>query len=717
MLSLGGLLLRRRGVGLAWAVSGIAGMLLLAAALRIPDGIPSPSASAAAIAPFGATGTDPRSGNPQLRDVTFQIEPWLIFLRTELRAGRLPFWNPWQFGGTAFWANGQSAPLSPLNLLFVVLPLQIGFVLVPWLRIVTGGVGAYALARTLGVREDAALVAAVVYPLTGMCASFLLFPMGGALSLVPWVFWAAEGVVLGARRWPILSVVLTAQILAGHPETVLHTGLLLALYLALRLEWGSPTARQAIARLAMASVAAALASAVAWLPVALLVRESSRWHSTAGVEPPLGVLLRQPFRLLLPQLFGHPAEGTWWGPFNYSATAVYAGVFGLVLAVAGAWARRGDRRWRALFVVLVAAGIAAYHLPIVRDAIAFLPVVGRALPHRLLFGVELGLAVLAAAGTEAWLSGTRRGLVAGTLVTVLGLGVAWVVFGAAWNEHGQTAEMTRASGVALAGAGALLLSTRLSLAWRSRLVPLLLAGVAIDLVAAHRAINPGLALSRLVPRTGAVAFLASRPERMAGVGDALRPNLAMAYGIADLRGDDPLRTRRFDTAYAALAAGRGPDFGAIESWSAPWLDAMAVRWVLAGPGTPAARPDWRTRYQGDDAVVFERPSARPMVRWESSGSSAGLSVARREPGAWDLAWTGANADRLIVAELGEPGWHASGGPGIGELGASSDGLLALPVNVSSGAVRLRYRPPGFAVGLGLSVLGLAAVAVGSRRRA
>src|SRR4029079_5044605 len=109
---------------------------------------------------------------------------------------------------------------------------------------------------------------------------------------------------------------------------------------------------------------------------------------------------------------------------------------------------------------------------------------------------------------------------------------------------------------------------------------------------APRAINPDLPRSRRVRRPGATDFLGARPERMAGIGDALRPNLAMAYGVADLRGDDPLRTRRFDAAFAALTDRTASEGDAIADWSAPWLDAMAVRWVLAAPGTAAARTDW-----------------------------------------------------------------------------------------------------------------------------
>lgn len=149
LLSLAGLLVaRRREIGIPWAACGLVGMALLAPALRLPDGIPSPAATLAGQAPWQGVA-DPAAGNATLRDITYQVQPWLVFLRHEMRAGRLPFWDPHQFSGSPYWSNGSGAPLFPLHLLFAALPLQLGWILLPWLRIVTGGCGAWCLAREL----------------------------------------------------------------------------------------------------------------------------------------------------------------------------------------------------------------------------------------------------------------------------------------------------------------------------------------------------------------------------------------------------------------------------------------------------------------------------------------------------------------------------------------------------------------------------------------
>ncbi|HEV3458050.1 MAG TPA: YfhO family protein [Thermoanaerobaculia bacterium] len=755
-----------RELGIPWAVLGLAGMGLLAPALALPTGIPSPAAALAGVPPWheaagqaaAAHDAGQERGNPLLRDVTYQIQPWLLFTRQELRAGRLPVWNPHQFAGSPFWANGQSAPLFPLHLLFTILPLQLGFVLLPWLRLVIGGCGVWMLARELDLGLLAALVAALTFALSGMPVSFALFPMGNALALVPWVLWAVERLAAaggGAARGsgavtramlPAVAALAAAaglQLLAGHPETAAHTALLSLIYLAVR-----GAARPVAAWLGWAAgwLAATALAAVQLLPLAFILPHTSRWQEAqAGAEPPLGLLLQQPLRLVLPELYGHPAHGTWWGPFNYSATAVYAGALALPLAAAGlarAWQLRSamapptsspaagppgvaglppgaasaarDRRWLALAVTAAFAFAAAYHWPVVRDLLGALPVLGRAAHHRLLFGVELGLALLAGAGCDEWLAGRGRGILAGGAAAAALLAAAWALHRAAWAAHGLLAVEAVWTAAVAAASLLLALSLRLDRDWRFRLAPLLPALALCDLLAAHGAINPGLPLARLYPPTGAVRFLSGQPERVAGVGEALRPNAAMVYGLYDLRGDDPVKLVTYEAVYRQFAAGDPVYFQPVSRWSSAWLDRLAVRWVVAGPAEAAPAAGWRLAYAGSDARVYRRPTPLPLVRWAPPPGPLGSppadpTVLRREPGRWKIAWRSAQARLLVVAESWTPGWRAWVDGQARPVEPAAGALLGVWLGPGAGRVELRYRPPGLRVGSALSVAALLAL--------
>ncbi|HEX9668179.1 MAG TPA: hypothetical protein VGC93_01735, partial [Thermoanaerobaculia bacterium] len=606
-----------------------------------------------------------------------------------------------------------------LHLLFAALPLQLGFVLLPWLRVAVGGCGAWLLGRELGLSRPAALLAALVFPLSGMLVSFVLFPMGNALALVPWVLWAVERIAAGRGGAAALALAAGFQLLGGHPETSLHTALLSALYLAVR---GAARPRAAWLRWAGGWLLAASLAAVQLLPLALTLPETARWQAAAAAEeaPPFALLLLQPLRLVLPQLYGHPAAGTWWGPFNYSATAVYAGALALPLAAAGLARVRGDRRWRAVAVLLAFSFVAAYHWPGLRDVLAALPVLGRAAQHRLLFGVELALALLAGAGCDRWLEGRGRGLLAGGAAVAALLAAAWLVFAGDWAVRGLSGEQLAWTAGALAVALALALSLRLSAPRRWAVWPLLPAVVLADLLLAHGAIPGALPLARLYPETGAVHFLRGREGRVAGTGEAFRPNAALVYGLYDPRGDDPVKLVRYEAVHRTFAPADPVYSRPIERWEAPWLDRLGLRWVLGGPAEGAARAGWRLAYRGADARVWERPGALPLVRWEGAAARAVPAAARwraapslRQPGRWRIAWRAPERALLVVAETAAPGWTARAGGEVLPIEAAGGALLGVRLGPGEGVLDLRYRPPGWGAGLLASAagaLGLAALA-------
>jgi hypothetical protein len=714
LLSLAGLLLRRREIGIPWAACGLAATALLWPALRLPDGIPSPAATLAEEVPWQGIA-DPAAGNSNLRDLTWQVQPWLLFLRHELRAGRPAFWDPHQFSGSPYWSNGSGAPLFPLHLLFAALPVQLGFLLLPWLRIVVGGCGAWLLARELGVGRPAALLAALIYPLSGMITSFLLFPMGNTHALVPWVFLAVERLASGRGSWIGLALSGGLQLLGGHPETPVFTALLAGVYLLAR---GSGRPLAAWGRFLGGWSAAAAISAIHILPLYKTLQGSGKWLHTGPSPPvPLAALAGVLLRGVLPDLYGNPADGTWWGPYNFAGTALYAGALTLPFAAAGlamAWGKEGDRRWRGVAVMSLFALVAAYHLFGMGRVLSALPVIQRGIHHYMKLGLELGLALLAAAGCERWLAGRGRGILAGSglVLALLAAAAAWL--GPAWRQRGLLGlEIAWIAGIA-AAAGLLALSLLLPARRRWAVWPLVPGLLLIDLVAAHGRTNPGLSAAKLYPLTPAVRFLQGRPERVAGLGSALHPDAAMVYGLYDVRGDSPVRLQRYEEVYDQMGTADPIYFQPIRNWRSPWLDRLGVRWVMGGPAEePPPGLGWKIAYAGLDARVWERPGALPLVRLESQGGA--VRVDRRSPGAWTIAVQSPRQNKLVVSETWDPGWRATVNGRLARVDPHLGILLGVAVGPGPSRVELRYHPDGFAAGTALSLLGLAAVAFGAAR--
>jgi len=698
---------RRRDVAAIWLVVGLSAAALLGGSLGLPDGIPSPTGSLVAVPPWQEAGA-PRATHAHLRDVTFFVEPWLVWARAEWRAGRWPFWNPHQLAGGPFWSNGQAAPLFPLHLLFDLLPLQIGFVLLPWARLALGGLGSFLLARELGLAARAGVVAALAFPLGGMLTAFLLFPIANALALVPWVLLAVERLASGRSGWRLLAGLAGAQLLAGHPETVVCTAVIGGVYLLGRgapgRTWGQFAAGWGVA---------GLVAAAALLPFLLALAGSHKWSASGPTGAlPFAPLIDLQARLLLPEPFGHPARATWWGPFNYEASAIYAGALALPLAIAGCALARREKRWRGVAALTLFSWLAAYPWPGVQPLLAAVPLLRKVLFHYFLAGVALGLALLAAAGFAELLAGRRRGLAIGGAIYLALLGLAWWRFAGAWTERGLVASELAGTAIGVAGLALLGLVAIRPRSWPA--IPLLLA---CDLLLAHAVSVPRLEMERFFPRGPAIDFLSRQEGRVAALGHALRPNAATVYGLDDVRGEDALGLAGHQRLARELAGEATLFFAPIRRWDSPWLDRLAVRWVLAAPGQPPPDASWRLALRAPEATLYERPNAWPRVRWQDPSAPAPAPrVELRRPGFWRIGWRSERPALLVVAETWDAGWRArlDGRPVPVEV--ADEGLLGVRLEAGAGRLELRYRPRGFALGTAASLGGVLLLAGEALRR-
>src|SRR4051812_25067636 len=105
----------------------------------------------------------------------FGINDWDLQLlygeaarRTLLVYHQLPDWNPWYCGGSALLANPSSTFLNPLFVLSLLFDVVHGAKLEVFAHLVIAMMGAWLLARRLGARGAAALLAPVVFGLSSV---------------------------------------------------------------------------------------------------------------------------------------------------------------------------------------------------------------------------------------------------------------------------------------------------------------------------------------------------------------------------------------------------------------------------------------------------------------------------------------------------------------------------------------------------------------------
>src|SRR5688572_17219129 len=147
-----------------------------------------------------------------LRDHFDYFQPLRAFTADELRAGRLPLWNPYSASGEPWLANPQTGLFYPPAWLFLVLPFETAYMAYLLLHLMLLGWGAYLLFAR-GAPPGAAMVGAAALMFCGPVLSLLDVSNNFAtLAWIPLVLWCAlEG------AWRRGALVLALAFLGGEP--------------------------------------------------------------------------------------------------------------------------------------------------------------------------------------------------------------------------------------------------------------------------------------------------------------------------------------------------------------------------------------------------------------------------------------------------------------------------------------------------------------------
>jgi len=279
---------------------------------------------------------------------TLQFYPWREFAFAELRARRLPAWNPYLGAGAPLLANYQTAVFYPPNWLMLVLPGPLAMSWVALAHVLWAALGMWRLAGALGLAPFGRGVSALSYALGGyLIARLGSFPTHSAAAWLPWLLWLVHR-ALTRRTWRdagALALAVGLLLLAGHAQTAWY-GLLgagaYALWRALWADRGTPWRLRARG-LALAGLGVALGAGIAavqLVPTAEYLRQSDR---AGGLDyAALTNLSYHPARLLtlwMPHFFGTPADGSVFTEGIFFEDAAYLGVIPLIAAGAAlaAW--------------------------------------------------------------------------------------------------------------------------------------------------------------------------------------------------------------------------------------------------------------------------------------------------------------------------------------------------------------------------------------------
>ncbi len=534
--------------------------------------------------------------NPLHWDAISQFYPWRVLYSQSIRSGRFPLSNPYQFSGTPFQANGQSACLYPLNFIFIIFNTITAFTIFAALHLFLAQVFMYWLMRELKAEQFGSILAAIIFTFSAFMVLWLELPT--FISVAVWLPLAFLLVYRAATQkslfWGMLSgATLAMSFLAGHLQIALYVSLAVGLWWiwkiaeSLVFERDFRTALKTFGSMLGCVVIAGMISAPQILPSQQLAAHSHRVREVteSGFQSFVGNALPT-YRLITafaPWHYGDPGQNNYGllgrmpgsghvgSAADYMEYGMYAGVLPLFLALAALWSIK--KKPIAFFTTLtILAILIATGTPLNRLLYFHVPGIS-ALggPNRILLLYLFGIATLAGFGAD-WFAAQWEEIVAyfgrrmplPQFVLCAAIITIGVFYGLSTNLALQVEEPAENysclifTGFFVAAFVLLFLRARAKIS-RSLFAVLTIALVVVDLFVFGINFNPTCERSKVypdTPLTNELKRLTQNWEKIAPINSQwslfttpthaiLPPNGAIIYGLHDVQGYDSLFTRQY----------------------------------------------------------------------------------------------------------------------------------------------------------------------------
>jgi len=329
--------------------------------------------------------------NPMLSDLERQIIPWRAAVREAWSRGEWPLLNPHMLCGDILAAAAQPAPYDPVELLALLIPIAPSLTFCAAMTFFLAAFFAHALARSLGCRDPAAFVAAAGWMCSANMALFVGWPIARAWALLPLALFAVRRVAREPvlRNGALLTIALVLEIVAGHPETLLHVVAVAIVYGIA--QWPS---RRAIALACVSGLVALALTAVFLLPFLDAVPQTAQHSFRSELGHQAYPVSYSDIRMRI--------RG-WLMPWKQrAADSGGIGFLVLTLAMTSVAVARRQRETFIFIALAIFCGGVGMNIPPFVHIVHSLPLFDLAINERMIFAADFCLAILAALAIEAF---------------------------------------------------------------------------------------------------------------------------------------------------------------------------------------------------------------------------------------------------------------------------------------------------------------------------
>ena len=679
--------------------------------------------------------------NPLLTDSYSQLYIWKSLIGESYKAGEWPLWNKYSYSGYPLAANIQSAAFYPFNALFLIMPFNEAWNWYLLLGSVLSSVSMYFFLRVLRASKGASVVGALAYAYSGYAITWMEFATTtNSMIWIPLLLFIVEKFFRDKdyRVWWFLGPVMFLLISSGSFQMSLYGVGIFGVYLLFKMFKEKKLLDFRIwIRVILSSLLGVGISGIVLIPgiemLSLSIRnlENSMQAINYGLVP-----LSQLVTTFIPDLFGNPATGNYWGFLNYHETLIYGGSL-MFLGVM--WFllnfSKIDREGKFFGLILLvslffyvdnplAQWIYSLDIPGIKTMTAgrnafFWCLGGSVLISRMIDGINM----------NSFWAKTRMFIYWWLFFGVLGVMVflLWKIFGI-WG--GEALDKER---------------SQLMVAMRNMVIPLslsLILGVVVVLFSKWKwwwlmlvvvvALDSGRFVKKYLPiseskyvfpDTEVTDFLKNdkgvfRVEKEKGA--LLSPNTWTMYGLMSPSGYDPMALAEYTKFFNMEIHGsdaRYSRYAEIETYDSMKLGKFNVKYLLAIkkdeedriPGDKInhkiSQYNWDKVFESEVVAVLENKDYIERARIVNDKEEVAGKVSVFEYGynTIKMNYESENGGDLVLLDTWYPGWKAWVNGKEREISVYNKVFRKVAIDDGEGVVEMKYDPESFRVGKLLSI--------------
>lgn len=642
----------------------------------------------------------------QYFDVARQLYPWKMLAVDELKQGRIPLWNPYNFSGSPLLANNQSAVFNPFNLLFFVFHPPVAWSLYILVQPFLASLFTYLFLRQIKQSQIGSLTGGIAYGFSLFMSTFLEYGnFGHTIMWLPLALLLIEKAKERPGSVLLLPFVIAAIVFAGHFQLAVACIVFIASYIIF-------ISRKKLHLFLLLFLGLGI-SAIQIIPTLELLLMSAR--SEHQLKVVLDLFLIQFHQLMLfisPDTYGNPATRNYLLTDTYPGNALYIGVVPFVFAVYSFTILKKSLTVKFFGVTSLLLVIFLTNNPF---SVFFnslkLPFFSSSSPSNFIFLLSFSLSVLAAIGISMWQKKKEAKLVllwlAITLATLFLIGIH-EIFGISYHL-----KLTFLGIGALFAAGIIIAITKFShvkFGWY-----LLLLITVVELFYYFQKFNPFVPFELLMPQVGVIEDIKRTAgyDRVIGYKAAsIESNFATLFKMYSPEGYDPLHPLTYNK--YVDSSSRSDAMLTIAQTSQ--LNQLGVKYVLDraenGSDETIFEPGkFKKIYEKDGWMIYKNLEALPRAYIKSENEVIPVNIVNARPGHYEVRKEKGKSGTLVISENYFPGWTAEVDGKKSQIKRINGVFIGVDVDLESLTILFSYKPQSFYLGLVLTIISIGVLAL------